>query len=137
VHSDAIPRLTHREHGRTIVHHQYRRGLGNCSDTQSSQVKCAFWQCEQALLAFFFFGPSLDLFVEGSGPSAALRLPVAFLPSRPRMDSDIAGCSITWRIRGGLFRYMCLRQNAVVSYTKQTLVYRGVIRKAEGCEGVF
>lgn len=26
---------------------------------QSSQVRWAFWQCTQARLAFFFFGPSL------------------------------------------------------------------------------
>lgn len=29
-----------------------------CVDSQSSQVKCAFWQWKQARLAFFFFGPS-------------------------------------------------------------------------------
>ena len=37
--------------------------------SQSSQVRCAFWQWKQALLAFFFLGPSR---VRGAGalPSA-------------------------------------------------------------------
>lgn len=56
-------------------------------DAQSSQVKWAFWQCTQALVAFFFLDPFLLVVGESPGVSVRLRLAAAIL--FPDDDDDV------------------------------------------------
>lgn len=73
-------------------------------NSQSSQVRCAFWQWKQARVAFFFLGPSLALRAEAgvvevesvSGLAGRLRLATSFLGAMVGSVLDDGMSSWTW-----------------------------------------